>query len=133
LIARKGVFWFVEKALPEIIKKRKDVAYLVSGSGPDQDAIAQTIEKHGLKNYVFLLGRTSDETLSNLYNVADAFIMPNIRVKGDLEGFGLVALEAASCGTPVVASNIEGIKDAIMDGKNGFLVKDKDTHAYVQT
>ena len=49
--------------------------------------------------------------------------MPNIPVNGDMEGFGIVLLEAASCGTSIVASNIEGIKDAIKDGKNGFLIE----------
>ena len=48
--------------------------------------------------------------------------MPNQPVQGDMEGFGLVALEAASCGTPVIASAIEGITDAVREGVTGFLV-----------
>jgi hypothetical protein len=48
--------------------------------------------------------------------------MPNIRVPGDAEGFGLVALEAVVCGTAVLAADLEGITEAIQHGKNGLLV-----------
>jgi glycosyltransferase involved in cell wall biosynthesis len=60
------------------------------------------------------------------------FVMPNIPVVNDVEGFGLVALEAASCGTMVVASQLEGIQDAIIDGKNGTLVPSTDAAKYVE-
>ena len=58
--------------------------------------------------------------------------MPNIPVEGDMEGFGIVLLEASSAGLPIVASNIEGIKDAIIDTKNGFLIEPYDTEKYVE-
>jgi phosphatidylinositol alpha-1,6-mannosyltransferase len=58
--------------------------------------------------------------------------MPNIPVKGDMEGFGIVALEASSAGLPVVASNIEGIKDAIIDNKNGVLINPYDDKRYIE-
>jgi glycosyltransferase involved in cell wall biosynthesis len=64
--------------------------------------------------------------------VADLFVMPNVPIANDMEGFGLVALEAASCGTMVVASDLEGIKDAIIDGKNGVLVKPGDANKYIE-
>jgi glycosyltransferase involved in cell wall biosynthesis len=56
--------------------------------------------------------------------------MPNIRVEGDVEGFGIVAIEAAIQGLPVVASNIEGINDAIIEGHNGFLVESGNAQAF---
>ncbi|MDR1601380.1 MAG: glycosyltransferase [Tannerella sp.] len=52
----------------------------------------------------------------------DAFLMPNIPVEGDMEGFGLVCLEASACGTLVFAADIDGIPDAVRNGKNGFLL-----------
>lgn len=58
--------------------------------------------------------------------------MPNVPVKGDMEGFGIVLLEASSAGLPIVASNIEGIKDAIIDRQNGFLIEPYDTEKYVE-
>ncbi|MEJ0072837.1 MAG: glycosyltransferase [Candidatus Saccharibacteria bacterium] len=53
-----------------------------------------------------------------LYNASDLFVMPNIPVANDIEGFGLVATEASSCGTPVIGSDLEGIKDAVTVGKD---------------
>jgi phosphatidylinositol alpha-1,6-mannosyltransferase len=64
-----------------------------------------------------------------LLSAADLFIMPNRTVEGDMEGFGLVAIEAASRGLPVVATAIEGITDAITDGRNGYCVAEGDTKA----
>ena len=58
--------------------------------------------------------------------------MPNIKVPGDMEGFGIVVLEAGSYGLPVIASNIEGIKDAVIDGKTGFLVGAGNAKEYIK-
>ncbi len=77
-----------------------------------------------------LLGRTSDDVLRDLYNGSDVFVMPNLRVNGDMEGFGRVLLEAALCELPVVATGIEGITDAITDGENGTLVAERDPSAF---
>jgi glycosyltransferase involved in cell wall biosynthesis len=67
--------------------------------------------------------------LKLLYNTADVLIMPNL--PGYTEGFGLVSLEAASCGLPVIASELGGIKDAIKDGENGFLVEPGNPQAFI--
>jgi len=72
-----------------------------------------------------------DQTLKMLYNASDLFIMPNIPVEGDMEGLGLVALEANSAALPVIASKLEGIKDAVKDGKNGFLVEPYDIQRFI--
>jgi glycosyltransferase involved in cell wall biosynthesis len=131
LIKRKGVEWFVSSVMPKLVSDTTHhILYLVSGTGIDQVVIEAAIREHDLQGQVKLLGRVSDELRDVLYNVADVFIMPNIPVSNDLEGFGLVALEAASCGTTVIASDLEGISDAIHDHKNGLLIKPLSTAAY---
>lgn len=130
LVKRKGVSWFVDNVMPRIVMDDPGSLYLVAGSGPQQAEIELAINRHGLTGNVKLLGRVSDECLKALYNVADVFLMPNVQVPNDMEGFGLVALEAASCGALVVASDLEGISDAVVNGKNGYLVPTEDVSAY---
>lgn len=122
LVERKGFHWFIENVMPEFVERRDYIVYLIVGDGPSREAIKNSIKSSRMEKRVIMLGRVDDETLKLLYNSADMLIMPNIPVEGDMEGFGVVALEAASCGTPVVASELEGIRDAIIDGKTGFLV-----------
>lgn len=133
LVERKGIHWFVENVMRLLIEKDKNCIYLIVGDGNLSPQIQKAIEHNDLKNCVFMLGKVDDETLKTLYNVCNIFIMPNVPVKGDMEGFGVVALEASSCGVPVVASNLEGIKEAIEDGKNGILVKPKSVQGFTST
>ena len=58
--------------------------------------------------------------------------MPNIKVQGDMEGFGIVAIEATSIGLPVIASSIEGIKDAIVDNETGALVESENVNNFLK-
>lgn len=132
LVRRKGVLWFVDEVLPQLVAQGLPVLYIVSGGGKDREIIQAAIADKGLEEHVRLLGKASNDLLHNLYNVADLFVMPNIPVPNDMEGFGLVALEAASCGTRVVAAKLEGIQDAIIDGYNGRLVEPGDAAAFAQ-
>jgi glycosyltransferase involved in cell wall biosynthesis len=131
LVKRKGIAWFVSEVMPEIVRKFPKTVLLISGDGDERQAIEQATIKNNLSAHVKLLGRTSDEMRRNLYNGADVFVMPNISVPGDMEGFGLVLTEAATCELPIVAAGIEGIKDAVKDGENGYLVASKDKKAFV--
>jgi phosphatidylinositol alpha-1,6-mannosyltransferase len=90
------------------------------------------VSRLGLEKRVLLLGRVSNATRKILLNAADIFIMPNITVADDVEGFGIVVLEAGSCGLPVVASNIQGIKDAVTQGQNGYLVEEGDAAGFAK-
>lgn len=128
LVKRKGVEWFVNNVIPKL---DTNCIYLVSGDGQERKNIKRAVVENNLTKKVLLLGRTDFETLKLLYNSADLFIMPNIRVKENIEGFGIVAIEAGSCGLTVIASAVQGIKDAVINGKTGWLVKEKDAEAFV--
>lgn len=127
LVRRKGVLWFIKNVLPKL----QNVLYVVLGDGPDGEEIRALAEDRALRDSLLLLGKVDDERRSRVFSAADLFIMPNIRVPGDVEGFGIVAIEGAASGLPVVASNLEGIPDAIIDGKNGTLVPPEDPAAFV--
>lgn len=128
-VKRKGTVWFVENVMPRL---PDDVHYWIAGDGPRLSAIQDAIDRHHLSPRVRPLGRVSNETLSDLYRGADLFMMPNVPVENDMEGFGIVLLEAGQCGTPAVAARLEGIQDVITDGVNGHLVPPKDPDAFVE-
>ena len=128
LVKRKGVAWFVENVMPLI---GSSYVYLVGGEGSERRTIQEMVDRHNLKGRVLLLGELSDGSRNMIYNASDLFVMPNITVPGDVEGFGIVALEAGSCGLPVVASNIQGLRDAVINGKTGYLVEEGDVDGFV--
>ncbi len=131
LVPRKGVAWFVRQVLPLLAQVQPDVICLVVGDGPERHAVRRIVREGKMHERVVLLGRVSDTILADLYAAATLFLMPNVPVPGDMEGFGIVALEAASRGLPVVASRLEGIPDAVVDGENGVLVPPLDAQAWV--
>jgi phosphatidylinositol alpha-1,6-mannosyltransferase len=128
LVKRKGVQWFVERVLPRL---EADYVYIVLGTGPEHAAIQAAVRRGNLRERVVLAGRRPDRLRNCLLNVADAFIMPNISVPGDVEGFGIAALEAGACGLPVIAAGIQGICDAVIDGVTGHLVAERDADGFV--
>jgi len=128
LVTRKGVAWFVDCVMPRLAG---NYLYLVAGEGPEFERIRETVFKRNIENQVLLLGRVSDDTCKLLMNASDIFIMPNQTVANDMEGFGIVIIEAGSCGLPVVASNLQGIKDAVIHEKTGYLVDEGDADGFV--
>lgn len=123
LVKRKGVVWFVAYVMPKLVAKYPQTRYLVVGEGKMRPEIEAAIVSKGLEDNVKLLGRIADEDAELVLKGADIFVMPNINVANDVEGFGLVSLEASLACLPVVASDTEGIKDAVVNGKNGLLVE----------
>lgn len=144
-VTRKGFSWFITEVMPKL---QRDVVLLMIGPLPESPSLAERAVLnlpgslgHNLQLMlgvaadapavrtaisgnasVIHLGKLDFADLKQVLSLSDIFIMPNVKVRGDAEGFGLVALEAAMRGTPVLASGIEGITDAVHDGKNGFLI-----------
>jgi len=127
-VERKGTAWFVDAVMPRL---PDDVHYWIAGDGPQDEAIQAAINRHRLAPRVRRLGRISDDNLARLYRGADLFIMPNLPVKDDLEGFGIVLLEAGLSGTPAIAARIDGIQDVVIEGLNGHLVEPETPDAFV--
>ena len=128
LVKRKGVAWFVENVVPRL---GEGYVYVVVGAGPERDAIANAVRRNHLTGRVVLAGPQPDSIRNLLFHSAHAFIMPNILVVGDIEGFGIAALEAGACGLPVIASRLQGIPDAVVDGVTGHLVEAQDADAFI--
>lgn len=128
LVERKGHAWFIEHVLPKL---PTNVLYVMAGDGPQRRRIEEVIAKTKAESKVSLLGKVDEDDLRVLYNTADAFIQPNIQRRGDIEGFGLAMLEAASCKRVVLAANVDGIPSAIHDGKNGELLPPANAEAWI--
>jgi phosphatidyl-myo-inositol dimannoside synthase len=82
--------------------------------------------------HVRLLGAVDDQTLSDAYFGADVMVFPVLNLPGDVEGFGMVAIEAAAHGLPTVAFAIGGVPDAVADGESGWLVAPGDNGAFAK-
>ncbi|OGI14146.1 MAG: hypothetical protein A3E38_00935 [Candidatus Moranbacteria bacterium RIFCSPHIGHO2_12_FULL_54_9] len=127
LAKRKGAAWFIREVLPRL---PKTVLYVLAGAGPEQENIEAAIRDTGATGQVRMLGRVSDNDRNLLLNTADIFIQPNIPVAGDMEGFGIAVIEATACKRPVVASDLEGLKDAICHNESGLLVEPENAQAF---
>ncbi len=129
LVARKGHAWFIQSVFPHI---KDDHIYIIGGDGPERRGLLQLIAKLGFSDQVYAVGRVSEKEKKIIYQIADLFIMPNISVDNDPEGFGIVLLEAGNNSIPVIATDIEGISSAVLDGITGRLIPEGDVERFIQ-
>ena len=119
--ARKGTDQ-VLRALHASRSLPADWHFVIGGTG-DQDAhLRELADVLGLTQRVTFLGFVPEQDLPSLFGAADLFVQPNRCIDGDTEGFGIVFLEAAACGTPVLGGIAGGTADAIADGVSGVRV-----------
>jgi phosphatidylinositol alpha-1,6-mannosyltransferase len=132
LFRYKGVDRMLE-SLPAISRAVTGVRYLVVGAGPDRSRLETLAARLGLQTQVSFLGPLALSEIVDLYNVADLFVMLSRDEPPDVEGFGLVFLEAAACGLPSVGGRSGGIPDAIEEGRSGWLVDPCNTQEITAT
>lgn len=128
-VRRKGFAWFIENVMPKLPER---VVFWLAGDGPERENIEAAIVRAGVQSRVRCLGRISEAELVELYRRAQLFIMPNIVVPGDMEGFGIVMLEAGACGLPTLAADLEGIRDVVTEGVNGWFAPSEDAAAFTE-
>jgi len=124
----KGVDRMLE-ALPAIAQAVPNVRYLVVGEGPDLPRLQGLAARLKLQDRVTFLGRKTVAEIVSLYNLADLFILLTREDPPDVEGFGLVFLEAGACGLPSLGGRSGGIPEAIEEGRSGWLVDPLDPGA----
>lgn len=112
----------VIKGLPRIVQKIPTVKYVIVGTGEEYSALEELVQEVGVTNHVIFAGQVSDEERAAYYAACDVFIMPNRQIAGDIEGFGIVFLEAGAAGKPVIGGKSGGTGEAIEEGVTGFRV-----------
>jgi glycosyltransferase involved in cell wall biosynthesis len=123
LLHNKGVDLLIE-AVDKLRSERPDIRCVIIGTGPEKEHLLTLIAAHGLESNVSIRPFLDDEgDLFALMKAARVFVLPSVR-----EGFGLVALEATACGTPVVTTDHEdnAARDLIVSGRNGLLCSPDD-------
>lgn len=126
LVERKGHDKVIS-ALQFLRDKYPDLVYLIVGRGQNQSKLERMIQDENLSDCVYLFTKVRDEELPLFYELANIFIMPSRELPdGDVEGFGIVYLEAALCGKPVIAGKSGGVSEAVEHNKTGLLVDPED-------
>jgi len=118
LSEEKGVLNFV-KAIPEILKERDDLEFLICGDGELRDEIEKYVSENNLNDKVKLAGWIPHEKLPDYLNELKLVVLPSFT-----EGLPNIMLEAMACGTPVLATPVGAISDVIKDEETGFIMKD---------
>jgi phosphatidylinositol alpha-1,6-mannosyltransferase len=142
LAKRKGVKEFIEKSFVRIVRELPNACFVIAGNNPSDSLthradvateIQAAVSNLGLQNHVRLAESLSDEDIVSLYHLSEIVVLPALACAEDVEGFGIVLLEAAAAGRPVVATRVGGIPDAVEDGKSGILVNAGDYEGLTQT
>lgn len=131
LVERKG-FDIVIKAMPELLKEFPSLGYVLVGDGPDRSRLQQLVDSLGLQKHVVLMGQTTDKLRNTLLASCSFLAMPSRDMGHDVEGFGMVFLEAYAHGKPVIGGRSGGVAEAVRDGKTGLLVQPQSVPDFLQ-
>jgi glycosyltransferase involved in cell wall biosynthesis len=120
---QKGLDEMLE-VFPELLAEEKNLSYLIAGDGDDKQRLERKAASLGLNRHVVFTGRVPEGEKADHYRLADVFVMP-----GRQEGFGFVFLEAMASGIPVVASSLDGSREAVLHGQLGEIADPDDREA----
>jgi phosphatidylinositol alpha-1,6-mannosyltransferase len=120
LVPHKGIDT-VLRALPAVASEVPDVVYVVVGDGRDRARLEALAQELGVAARVRFVGSVSDDDAAAWMHACDAFALLSRERVPDVEGFGIVLLDAAACARAVVAGRTGGIPDAVLDGETGLL------------
>ncbi|MEX2600703.1 MAG: glycosyltransferase [Balneolaceae bacterium] len=121
LVRRKGIDT-VLTAMAQLGSDYEDLHYLIVGTGPEEAGLRQLSKRLGLTLRVHFLGPANYKELPHYYNLSDLFVMSSRTELPDVEGFGIVFLEANACEVPVIGTRSGGIPSAILEGETGLIV-----------
>jgi phosphatidylinositol alpha-1,6-mannosyltransferase len=112
-------------------RSRRNLVYLIAGKGPHRGELERQVTQLGLAEHVRFLDFVPEDNLPDLYRASDLFLLCTREAveRQEVEGFGMVFLEAQACGTPVIGTRTGGIPDAVKEGEGGWLIEQDDAAA----
>ena len=127
---RKGQDYMIQ-ALPALLAKYPNLLYVVVGQGDCLALLKGLSEEHKLSGYVQIHTNLSDDDLIKCYQQCDLFILPNRTIDNDIEGFGMVLVEAQACGKAVIAGNSGGTSETMKQQVTGAIINCHDVSSLV--
>ncbi|MBI3963866.1 MAG: glycosyltransferase family 4 protein [Candidatus Kerfeldbacteria bacterium] len=123
LVKRKGVDTVI-RAMPKIVERVPTLVYLIVGTGPEAESLQSLVAELHLEAHVLFTGFVPDDDLPLYFERSSVFVMvPRELTDRDVEGFGIVYLEANACAKPVIGSRTGGVAEAVVNGVTGLLVE----------
>lgn len=110
------------RMMPQILERIPNLVWFIVGDGAKRQEILDGIRANNLQNIVRFIGEIAHEELKKYYHMADVFVLLTHPDSGKEEGLGLVFLEAATAGLPIVAGRSGGVQEAVLDGKTGMVI-----------
>jgi phosphatidyl-myo-inositol dimannoside synthase len=129
LVAKKGALELVRDVWPRVADEHPEARLHIVGDGPMRAAVEEAARTAPHADRIQVLGRVPRERLEEEFRQADVFAMVSRSTPGDFEGFGIVNIEAAVRGVPVVAYDADGVRDAVEHGRTGLVLPDLDPQA----
>ena len=121
LQVRKGHDQMI-RSIATLKESHPNVLYSIVGEGKERSRLEELVQQHGVADWVEFRGEVDDDELRECYQQCDLFVLPNREVDGDIEGFGMVLLEAQACGKPVIAGASGGTAETMRDPETGRIV-----------
>jgi phosphatidylinositol alpha-1,6-mannosyltransferase len=118
---RKGQDMMI-RALAELVEDMPDILYAIIGRGDCREALEELSNSLSLQQHVMFMDELSDEQMIQCYQQCDVFILPNRTINNDIEGFGMVLVEAQSCGKVVIAGDSGGTRETMKLNESGYII-----------
>ncbi|MDP3685675.1 MAG: glycosyltransferase family 4 protein [bacterium] len=128
LVPRKGIDVLL-RAFADVVRDLPDAHLIIVGDGPERARLETLARSLNLARHVYFLGIVPMDDVRRALAVADVFVLTPIVMDVDVEGFGIVYVEAAAAGKPAVGTRTGGIPEAVLDGETGLLVPERDAAA----
>jgi phosphatidyl-myo-inositol dimannoside synthase len=123
---QKGFDELIE-AMPRLLQIFPELKYLIVGDGDDRPRLEAKAKSYGVARHVIFCGQIPESEKVAHYNLADAYVMPSV-----WEGFGIVLIEAAACGVPVIGSRADASREALRNGLLGRLIDPRNPEELIE-